>query len=162
MYVWDVNPTVTKHYFVWKDTSACVTRRCGDTVDKKRVTSCVLKHLFFGGSWATKNIDQKPRNALSNELLIDVAIIPADPTWGDIIECCFQAQSSKLERLFGHVLVKRDVWALSFELWKSFQECHPKWDWLYLVRNSLIALLEALYAELMSRFHNFAADAAED
>jgi len=36
----------------------------------------------------------------------------ANPTWGDIFECCFKAQSSKLERLFCHVS------ALSFELSK--------------------------------------------
>jgi len=41
----------------------------------------------------------------------------ADPTWGDIFECCFKAQSSKLkaQSLFCHVLVKRD--GSSFELW---------------------------------------------
>ena len=40
---------VTKHsdYLVWKDTSEHVARRCDDTVDKKRVNSCVLKHLFW-------------------------------------------------------------------------------------------------------------------
>ena len=40
---------MTKHtdYFVWKDTSERVARRCDDTVDKKRVNSCVLKHLFL-------------------------------------------------------------------------------------------------------------------
>jgi len=42
-----------------------------------------------------------------------------------------KAQSSKLERLFCHVLVKRDVRALSFELWNSIRKCHPKWDRLY-------------------------------
>jgi len=55
---------VTKHsdYFVWKDTSECIVRCWDDTVDKKRVNSCVLKDRFwrefsnFGGSWATKNI----------------------------------------------------------------------------------------------------------
>jgi len=49
MYVWGVNSTVTKHsdYFVWKDTSERVTRPCDDTVDKKRVNSCVLKFLFW-------------------------------------------------------------------------------------------------------------------
>jgi len=33
MFVWDVNSTVTKHsdYFVWKDTSERVARRCDDT-----------------------------------------------------------------------------------------------------------------------------------
>ena len=40
----------------------------------------------------------------------------ANPTWGDIFECCFKAQSSKLERLFSLQCGKRDVRALSFEL----------------------------------------------
>jgi len=43
-----------------------------------------------------------------------------------------KAQSSKLKRLFCHVSVKRDVRALSCELWNSIRKCHPKWDWLYL------------------------------
>ena len=42
----------------------------------------------------------------------------ADPTWGDIFECCFKAQSSKLERLFSLKRGKRDVRALSSELLK--------------------------------------------
>jgi len=42
----------------------------------------------------------------------------ADPTWSDIFECCFKAQSSKLERLFSMKRGKRDVRALSFELSK--------------------------------------------
>ena len=37
-----------------------------------------------------------------------------------------KAQSSKLERLVCHVSVKRDVRALSFELWNSVRKCHPK------------------------------------
>jgi len=64
---------VTKHsdYFVSMDTSERVARRCDDTVDKKRVNSCVLKHLFGEGwSWATKNIAQKPKNAFSDALLM--------------------------------------------------------------------------------------------
>jgi len=51
MYVYDVTSTVTKHsdYFVWKDKSERVTWRFNNTVavDKKRVKSCVLKHLFW-------------------------------------------------------------------------------------------------------------------
>jgi len=49
MYVWGVNSTVTKHsdYFVWKDTSERVARRCDDCIAKKRVNSCALKHLFW-------------------------------------------------------------------------------------------------------------------
>ena len=41
-----------------------------------------------------------------------------NPTWGDIFECCFKAQSSKRERLFSLKRGKRDVRALSFELSK--------------------------------------------
>jgi len=49
MNVWGVKSTVIKHsdYFVWKDMSERVTRRCDDTIDKKRVNSCVLKYLFW-------------------------------------------------------------------------------------------------------------------
>ena len=42
----------------------------------------------------------------------------ANPTWGDIFECCFKAQRSKLERLSSLKRGKRDVRALSFELSK--------------------------------------------
>ena len=61
MYVLGVNSTVTKHsdYFVWKDTSQSVARRCDDTVDTKRVNSCVLKTPILGGSWATKKIAKR-------------------------------------------------------------------------------------------------------
>ena len=44
--------------------------------------------------------------------------ITANPTWGDIFECCFKAQSSKLERFFSLKSGKRGVRALSFELSK--------------------------------------------
>ena len=43
-----------------------------------------------------------------------------------------KAQSSKLERLFCHISLKRHVQALSFELWNSIRKCHPKWDRLYI------------------------------
>ena len=39
-------------------------------------------------------------------------------TWGDIFECSFKAQSSKLERLFSLKRGERDVRALRFELSK--------------------------------------------
>jgi len=47
----------------------------------------------------------------------------ADPTWGDNFESCFKGQSSKLERLFCHVSVKRDIRALSFE--RAFEYVTP-------------------------------------
>ena len=53
----------------------------------------------------------------------------AYPTQGDMFECCFKAQSSKLERLFCHVSVKRGVRALSFELWKSFSKMSPQMEY---------------------------------
>jgi len=42
----------------------------------------------------------------------------ADPTWGDFFEFCFEAKSSKLERLFSLKRGKRNIRALSFELSK--------------------------------------------
>ena len=48
------------------------------------------------------------------------------PTWGDIFAILFQ--SSKLDRLFCHVPVERDVEALRFELWKSFSKMSPQME----------------------------------
>jgi len=63
---------MTKHsdYFVWKDTSERVARRCDDTVDKKQVNSCVLKHLFLEGVEQPKISPKNPGNALSDALLM--------------------------------------------------------------------------------------------
>jgi len=63
---------MTKHsdYFVWKDTSERVARRCDDTVDKKRVNSCVLKHLFLEGFEQQKMSPKNPGNALFDALLM--------------------------------------------------------------------------------------------
>jgi len=71
----DPKPTdldMTKHsdYFVWKDTSKRVAHRCDYTVDKKRVNSCVLQHLFLEGVEQPKISPKKPGNALSNALLM--------------------------------------------------------------------------------------------
>jgi len=65
VHVWDVNSTVTKHsdYFVWKGMSERMTRRWDDTSLqlRKRVNSCVWKHLLFWGSSATKEFARKLR-----------------------------------------------------------------------------------------------------
>jgi len=63
---------MTKHsdYFVWKDKSERVARRCDYTVVKKRVNSCVLKHLFLEGVEQPKISPKNPGNALSNALLM--------------------------------------------------------------------------------------------
>jgi len=47
-----------------------VARRCDDTVDKKRVNSCVLKHLFSEGLEPPKILPKKTGNALSDALLM--------------------------------------------------------------------------------------------
>jgi len=46
----------------------------------------------------------------------------ANPTWGDIFECCFKTQSSKLESLFSLKRVKRDRLILSSYLSKMSPE----------------------------------------
>jgi len=40
-------------------------RRCDDTIDKKQVNSCVLKHLFLEGVEQSKISPKNPGNALS-------------------------------------------------------------------------------------------------
>jgi len=73
----------------------------------------------------------------------------ADPTWGDIFECCFKAQSSKLGSLFSLKRGKRDLRAVSFELSKMSPQVgldvyneddvhfkrHPdlRWGWVSLI-----------------------------
>jgi len=57
----------------WKKSDVSVGKRIHfllfrDTVDKKRVNSCVQKYLFLGNS-ATKKIAPNPENAFSNAVL---------------------------------------------------------------------------------------------
>ena len=63
---------MTKHsdYFVWKNTSERVARRCDYTIDKMRENSCVLKHLFLKGVEQLKMSPEKPKKALSDALLM--------------------------------------------------------------------------------------------
>ena len=66
----DFDMTQHSDYFVWKHTSERVARRCDDTVDKKRVNSCVPKHLFLEGVEQPKISPKNPGKALSNALLM--------------------------------------------------------------------------------------------
>jgi len=61
---------MNKHsdYFVWKDTSERVARRCGDTINKKWVSSGVIKHLFLEGVKQPKILPKIPGNVLSDAL----------------------------------------------------------------------------------------------
>jgi len=63
---------MTKHsdYFVWKDTSERVARSCDYTVDKKRVNSCVLKHLFLEGVEQPQIPPKKSGSELFDALLM--------------------------------------------------------------------------------------------
>jgi len=45
-------------------------QRCDDTVDKKRVNSCVLEHLFLERDEQPKISPKKPGNVLSDALLM--------------------------------------------------------------------------------------------
>ena len=66
----------------------------------------------------------KPRQRCSKGCQIVVSQYDVQPKRGDIFECCFKAQSSKLESLFSLKRGKRD-----FQLWAlSFRKCYPKWD----------------------------------
>jgi len=49
----------------------------------------------------------------------------ANPNWDDTLECCFKAQSSKLERLFSLKRGKRDVRALNLEPSKMSPQVAP-------------------------------------
>ena len=66
----DLDMTEHSDYFVWKNTSECVARRCDHTVDKKQVNFCVLKYLFLEGVEQPKISPTKPENALSDALLM--------------------------------------------------------------------------------------------
>jgi len=68
---------MTKHsdYFVWKDTSERVARRCDYTVDKKRVNSCVLKHLFLEGVEQPKISPKTPEMHFPTRYLCHVLTI---------------------------------------------------------------------------------------
>ena len=62
-------------------------------------------------------------------MYVYIYICTANPTCGDIFESSkLKARTSLLPRF-----IKRDVRALSFELWNSIRKCHPKWDRLYIV-----------------------------
>jgi len=52
------------------DMSERVVRRCHDTVDKKQVNSCVLKHLFLETVQQPKIPPKKTGNAFSDALLM--------------------------------------------------------------------------------------------
>jgi len=63
---------ITKHsdYFVWKDTSERMARRCDYIIDKKLVNSCVVKRLFLEGIEQPNKSPKNPVNALSDALLM--------------------------------------------------------------------------------------------
>ena len=64
-----LNSDQALNYFFWTDTSERAARCCKNTVDKKRVNSCVLKHLFLEGVKQPKRSLKPPGNAFSNTLI---------------------------------------------------------------------------------------------
>ena len=65
--------------------------------------------------------------AWSSRNWIQLQQIPHGVTF---LKSSFKVQSSKLELLLLLKRGKRNVRALSFQLWNSFRKCHPKWDML--------------------------------
>ena len=65
-----------------------------------------------------------PQRLHFGSVMLYCKLSTANSTRGDIFECCFKAQSSKLEPLFSLKRGKRDVRALSFELW-AFENVTP-------------------------------------
>jgi len=67
-----------------------------------------------------KDVNVKPRTQsrieIESKLRRPLIQGTANPTWGDIFESSFKAQSAKLEWLFSLKCSKRDAQALSFEL----------------------------------------------
>jgi len=73
VYVWGVKSTVTKQsdYFVWKDTSERMNRRCDDTCwQDASEFLCIQTPLLFEGGQLPKNPHKTPWNTLSDALLI--------------------------------------------------------------------------------------------
>ena len=62
-----------------------VARRCDDTDDRKRVNSCVLKHLSLEGADRPKKWPKNPAHAFSDALLILIRI-NSEPK---ILRSCF-------------------------------------------------------------------------
>jgi len=81
---------------------------------------------------------------INDSYIIDMWHVPyANPTWGDNFECCFKAQSSKLESLFSLKPGKREI-----ELWAlSLRKCHPKWNWMYFTCRLWIRHVPVVFAQ---------------
>ena len=128
---------------VWKDTSERMVRRCDDTVDKKRVNSCVLKHLFLERVEQPKISPKNPGISLSDALLMS----------------CFQNFAANAAKKTTAVLINQLINQL-IRINSGpniLRSCFLHWytciyiDWCcfyYFVRNRLVALLEAVCARI--------------
>jgi len=119
-YVWHTSMVTC---YVWH--TYVVTRICGDVLPYQvHWHTCVLMwhDAFTCGTTHYFSEEQVSRKICWRDAVTHghtyMCWCTANPTWGDIFECCFKAQSSKLERLFSLKRGKRDVRALSFELSK--------------------------------------------
>jgi len=81
-----------------------------------RLTSTV--HIHPTNTYVRRDISFDKLICLFSQVDMSLLAYTADPTWGDIFECCFKAQSSKLDDLFSMKRGERDVRTLSFELSK--------------------------------------------
>jgi len=71
VYVWGINLTVTKHsdYFVWKDASERVTRRCDDTTWQEASEFLCMKTSLFLSEFRNNKIPKKTLQCPLHEVL---------------------------------------------------------------------------------------------
>jgi len=133
----------------------CATPSCGWGV-LIRVSFCEIHvcwcqhrrigHRFFWGELSTNIfIGLFCKRDLQIKILIRISFCEihvcffsmentANPTWGDIFESSFKAQSSKVSFHWNVAKETLELWALGFRKW------HPKWDWLCLGQTQQIYL----------------------
>jgi len=99
---------------------------------------CIDRHsaLIRAVHWLAHCIDRRVTQWYSCNRSRHIQPIPLGVTFS-------KAQSSKLEGLFCHVWVKRDVRALSFELGNSIRKCDRKWDWRYMLCNDALTRMQS-------------------
>ena len=105
-YECDTSHVYTSIHAVWIDSN----RECMHTHTHAHTNAHLHAHTHTG-------VHNRTIHAYTHTLCAYITGT-ANPTWGDIFEWCFKAQSSKLESLFSLKRGKRDVRTLSFELSK--------------------------------------------
>jgi len=103
---------ICPHIYIWTRQSHLGSCVCACVCERERVCVCMCVYTrVYMIMW-------RSTHKQSYQLYMPTYIYTADPTWGDIFECCSKAQSSTLESVFLLKRGKRDVRALSCQLSK--------------------------------------------